>query len=195
MATRPPPAPPRVTLVELVGLLRPPRRQTESDDFGRVPGRLRLQLVPARLRRAQRCSCSRFFSAFRPFAAPKPTAATGPTRAATATREGPGGGGATGMCAVIFLFLFLCFHLFFISLFFFSDHFFSDKYNNRRGTKGKRRRDGTGMYAGGDSNVGRHGGGRRGQRVRLLLFFCPFYSPLLFSSFFFFSDCLFFSGV
>ena len=84
------------------------------------------------------------------------------------------------MCAVIFLFLFLCFHLFFISLFFFSDHFFSDKYNNRRGTKGKRRRDGTGMYAGGDSNVGRHGGGRRGQRVRLLLFFVL--STLLFYS-------------
>ena len=37
-----------------------------------------------------------------------------------------------------------------------------------------------GTHAGGDSNVGRHGGRRRGQRVCLLLCFCPFYSPLLF---------------
>ena len=61
------------------------------------------------------------------------------TRAATATQE------ATGSThAIIFLSLFLYFHLFFVSLFFFSCYLFSGKYNNRRGTKGKRRTDGTG---------------------------------------------------
>ena len=45
---------------------------------------------------------------------------------------------------LLFLSLFLYFHLFFISLFFFSDYFFSGKYNNRRGAKGKGRSDGTG---------------------------------------------------
>ena len=74
---------------------------------------------------------------------------TGPTQAAAAigsTRATPATRKAMGAYACYYvLFLFLYFHLFFISLFFFSDYFFSDKYNNsRRGTKGKRRTDGTG---------------------------------------------------
>ena len=44
--------------------------------------------------------------------------------------------------------LFLYFYLFFILLFFFSNCFFSDNYNNRRGTKGKSRTDGTGYIHG-----------------------------------------------
>ena len=44
-------------------------------------------------------------------------------------------------------------------------------------------------------SVGLKGRRRRGQRVRLLLCVCPFDSPLLFLSFFFFSNHLFFSGV
>ena len=51
--------------------------------------------------------------------------------------------GSNGYSCYYVLSLFLYFHLFFISLFFFSDYFFSGKYNNKRGTKGKRRTDGT----------------------------------------------------
>ena len=45
---------------------------------------------------------------------------------------------------LLFLSLFIYFHLFFISLFFFSEYFFSDKYNSIRDTKGKCRTDRTG---------------------------------------------------
>ena len=53
-----------------------------------------------------------------------------------------------------------------------------------------------GIYAGDDSNAGRYL--RRKQMGPMgtpSIIFCPFYSPLLFLSFFFFSSYLFFSGV
>ena len=95
----------------------------------------------------------RWLSATATHLLPGPTraaAATGPTRTETATQE------EQQVHMLLFLSLFLYFHLFFILLFFFSDYFFSGKYNNRRGTKGKRRMDG------------------RGKHVRLLLFFMSF---------------------
>ena len=56
-----------------------------------------------------------------------------------------------------------------------------------------------GICVGGDSNVGRHGGteGTDGANGYIFFYicFCTFYSPLLFLSFFFFSDYFFFNGV
>ena len=71
----------------------------------------------------------------------RPAAVTGPTGAATATREGQ------QVRMMLFLSLFLYFHLFFILLFFFPDYFFSGNYNNRRDTKGNIRMEGTDMCA------------------------------------------------
>ena len=60
---------------------------------------------------------------------------------------GPGVRTVTRM--LLFLSLFLCFHLFFISLFFFSDYFFSGQYNTRQGRVRRERTD-----AGGDIAIG-----------------------------------------
>ena len=95
----------------------------------------------------------------------------GPTQAAAATRSILA---ATATRMLLFFVIVFYFHLFFISLFFFSNYSFSNKYNNRWDTKGNHRTDGTG-YTCGDSNVGWHGGGRRGQRMHLLLLMFLFF--------------------
>ena len=88
-------------------------------------------------------------------------------------------GMTTGRHAIIFCHCFSTFIFFRLTLLLF--RLFRFQQLQQQAGHERKEPDGRGgIYVGGDSNVGRHRGGIRGERVRFLYVFCPFYSPLLF---------------
>ena len=91
------------------------------------------------------------------------------------------GRGTTGTYAVIFLFLFLCFHSFLRFALLCFRLFIFRQVHQQAGHKRKAPAGWDGVYAGGDSNVGRHRGGRRSNGY-VFFYFCIL-STLLFYSY------------